>query len=139
MERSDSLSLTVPPPAPPPVPLRPYVPCDSREAAELLHLSRPAFDARRARATLWYELGGASTPVAVGSRPRGRPDNALPLVGVAPPYLGVCLPGAEWVFDRHAVLASLHSPLDTLGLLALGTPTLLDVVEQLQALLERTP
>lgn len=119
--------------------LRDYAACDSLEAAEILGLSRPAFDARRGRATIWYELGGAGTHVAVGPRPRGRPADALPLVGIAMPYLGVCLPGAEWTYDRYAVRATKDAPLETLALISAGALALADAVVRMRAVLEQRP
>jgi len=99
----------------------------------------PAWDARRARCTLWFELGGDDTPVATGTRPRERADNALPLLGIAPPFLGVCLPGATWVFDEHAVTATRDDPLYAVALAAQHARGLPDYVRQMRALLEDAP
>ena len=115
---------------------RPYRPCDGKSAAAILGLSLPAWDARRANATLWFELGGAAEPIATGTRPRHRDAEALPLVGVAPPYLGVCLPGAAWVYDEYAVAASRHDPLYAAALAAQHSCGLAEYVHQMRALME---
>lgn len=114
---------------------RPYAPCSGKRAAELLGLSDAAWDARRAKATLWFELGGGSTPVAAGTRPKRSP-NSLPVVGIAPPYLGVCLPGASWVFDERAVSASANDPVYSAALAGLPAQDLLTMAMRMHALLE---
>jgi len=118
---------------------RPYRPCDGKRAAALLDLSLPAWDARRARSTLWFELGGDDVPVATGTRPRDRAADSLPLIGIAPPFLGVCLPGATWVFDDSAVTATRDDPLFAVALAAQHARGLPDYVRQMRALLEDAP
>ena len=115
---------------------RAYLPCDGARAAALLGISLPAWDVRRARATLWFELGGAAAPIATGTRPRNRAADALPLVGVSPPYLGVCLPGTQWVFDERAVSACRYDPLYAVALIAQPATQLADVVRQMRRQLE---
>jgi hypothetical protein len=117
--------------------LRPYDPCDTEEAAALCGLPLKTFDHRRLKATIWYELGGTAAPIAAGRRPKGRQAGALPLVGVALPYLGICLPGAHWVFDRVAVRAAATNPVQTLSLVSVGAPSLLEVAERMAQLLEQ--
>ena len=118
---------------------RPYLPCDGKRAAKILGLTLPAWDARRAAGTLWFEVGGGPDPVATGTRPKDRAAGALPLIGVAPMYLGVCVPGATWVYDELAVAACRHHPVYALALVAQSSTVLPSCVAQMLALLEDAP
>ena len=115
---------------------RQYIPCDGKRAAEILGLSLPAWDARRAASTLWFEVGGGPDPVTTGKRPKNRAASALPLIGVAPPYLGVCVPGATWVYDEHAVAACRHHPVYALSLVAQSSTVMPSCVAQMLAVME---
>ncbi|MBC7561960.1 MAG: hypothetical protein H7305_03485 [Gemmatimonadaceae bacterium] len=99
----------------------------------------PAWDARRAASTLWYEVGGGPDPVATGTKPKDRAAGALPLIGLAPVYLGVCVPGSSWAYDEIAVAACRHNPLYTLALVAQSSTVMPSCVAQMLAVLEDAP